>query len=94
MKPVYAKVETTAADIILILIALYTRAEDIPASPDTRVSFHNAVIQMGTGAFRPGVLEDTLCEQYTVSVVHDSCDDSWGLPSTVHKPPQSFKLLT
>ncbi|KAL2015305.1 hypothetical protein VTK56DRAFT_5883 [Thermocarpiscus australiensis] len=67
----YEKVEATAADIIVILTALYQRADDIPATPLTRVSVHHAVLQLGTGGFRPGCLEDTLCKQFTIFIVHD-----------------------
>jgi hypothetical protein len=70
----YVKVEATAADIIVILLALYQRAEDIPATPLTRVSFHAAVLLGSTGGFRPGTLMDTLCRQYTLSVVRDTDD--------------------
>jgi hypothetical protein len=37
-------------------------------------------------------MDVTVCKPRTWTYRH--CDDSWGLPSTVHKPPQSFKLLT
>jgi hypothetical protein len=40
----YVKVEATAADIIIILLALYERAEDIPATLLVRLSFHAAVL--------------------------------------------------
>ncbi|KAK4129016.1 hypothetical protein N657DRAFT_50085 [Parathielavia appendiculata] len=70
----YVKVEATAADIILILLALYQRAEDIPAPPLTRVSFHAAVLLGSTGGFRPGSLMNTKCRQYTLSVVSDPDD--------------------
>jgi hypothetical protein len=74
----YTKVEATAADIVVILTALYQRADDIPATPLTRVSFHHAVLQLGTGGFRPGCLEDTLCKQFTISIVRDSDDLTRG----------------
>ncbi|KAM7217626.1 hypothetical protein V8F06_007010 [Rhypophila decipiens] len=35
----YVKVKATAADLIAILLALYQRAEDIPATPLTRILF-------------------------------------------------------
>jgi hypothetical protein len=70
----YVKVEATAADIIVLLLALYQRAEDIPASPLTRMSFHAAVLLGGTGGFRPGSLMNTLCRQYTLSVVRNPDD--------------------
>ncbi|KAM7213602.1 Protein of unknown function (DUF3435) domain containing protein, partial [Rhypophila decipiens] len=67
----YVKVETTAADIIVILLALYQRAEDIPATPLTRMSFHAAILLGCTGGFRPGSLMDTLCRQYTLSIIRN-----------------------
>jgi hypothetical protein len=70
----YVKVESTAADIILILLALYQRAGDIPAPPVTRVSFHAAILLAGTGGFRPGSLMNTLCRQFTLSLVRDPDD--------------------
>jgi hypothetical protein len=81
----YLKVEATAADIIVILTALYQRADDIPASPLKRVSFHHAVLQMGTGGFRPGCLEDTLCKQYTISVVRDPDDPTRVKPIVTYR---------
>ncbi|KAM7209860.1 hypothetical protein V8F06_014755 [Rhypophila decipiens] len=45
----YVKVEATAADIIVILLTLYQRAEDIPATPLTRISFHVALLLGSTG---------------------------------------------
>ncbi|KAH8891472.1 hypothetical protein GQ53DRAFT_147693 [Thozetella sp. PMI_491] len=70
----YVKVEATAADIIAVLSALYERAEDIPASPLTRISFHSVVLQGSTGGFRPGTLMSPLFRQYTVSIVRDPED--------------------
>lgn len=70
----YEKVEATPDDMIVILTALYQRADDIPTTPLTRVSFHHAVLQMGIGGFRPGCLEDALCKQFTISVVLDEHD--------------------
>ena len=67
----YVKLEATAADIIIILRALYKRAEDIPATPLVRLSFHAVVLQAATGGFRPGTLMNTLCQQYTLSIVRD-----------------------
>lgn len=68
------KVEATAADIVVILLALYQRTEDIPAPPLTRLSFHAAVLQSSTGGFRPGTPINTLRRQYTVSIVRDPND--------------------
>ncbi|KAK3897146.1 hypothetical protein C8A05DRAFT_39305, partial [Staphylotrichum tortipilum] len=68
------KVEATAADLVVILLALYKRAEDIPTTPLTRVSFHATVLLASTGGFRPGTLENTSCRQYTLSVVRDPAD--------------------
>ncbi|KAK4233270.1 hypothetical protein C8A03DRAFT_19623, partial [Achaetomium macrosporum] len=68
------KVEATAADIIVILTALYQRADDIPAPPLTRMSFHNAVLELGIGGFRLGCLQDTKFWQYTISLVRDPDD--------------------
>ncbi|KAJ4292892.1 hypothetical protein N0V88_005552 [Collariella sp. IMI 366227] len=48
----YVKVEATAADIILILSALYQRENDIPATPLERVSFHAALVHGSVGGFR------------------------------------------
>ncbi|KAK4210257.1 hypothetical protein QBC37DRAFT_322526 [Rhypophila decipiens] len=70
----YVKVEATAADIIVILLALYQRAEDIPATPLTRISFHTVVLLGSTGGFRPGSLMNTLCRQYTLSIVRNPDD--------------------
>ncbi|KAK4096774.1 hypothetical protein N658DRAFT_385760, partial [Parathielavia hyrcaniae] len=70
----YEKVEATAADFVVILTALYQRADDIPATPLTRVLVHHAVLQLGTGGFRPGCLENTLCKQFTISIVRDPDD--------------------
>jgi hypothetical protein len=81
----YAKVEATAADIIVILTALYQRADDIPATPLTRVSVHHAVLQLGTGGFRPGCLEDTLCKQFTISIVRDPDDPTRVKPIVTYR---------
>jgi hypothetical protein len=70
---------------MLILTALWTRAEDIPASPVTRVSVANAIIQMSTGGFRPGILEDTRCRQYTISLVRDPDDPTQLRPVVTHE---------
>ncbi|KAK4207479.1 hypothetical protein QBC37DRAFT_93136 [Rhypophila decipiens] len=70
----YVKVEATAADIIVILLALYQRAEDIPATPLTRMSFHAAILLDCTGGFRPDSLMDTLCWQYTLSIMRNPDD--------------------
>ncbi|KAM7189007.1 Protein of unknown function (DUF3435) domain containing protein [Rhypophila sp. PSN 637] len=70
----YVKVEATAADIIVILLALYQRAEDIPTTPLTRMSFHAAILLGCTGGFRPGSLMDTLCRQYTLSIIRNPDD--------------------
>lgn len=70
----YVKVEATPADIIVILRTLYERAEDIPAKPLTRLAFHAAVLEGGSGGFRPANLMDTKYRQYTLSVVRDPED--------------------
>ncbi|KAK4244553.1 hypothetical protein C7999DRAFT_17204, partial [Corynascus novoguineensis] len=82
----YKNVEATAADIIVILTALYQRADDMPATPLTRVLVHHAVLQLGTGGFRPGCLEDTLYKQFTISIVRDPDD-----PTTV-KPIVTYRI--
>ncbi|KAM7203066.1 hypothetical protein V8F33_002414 [Rhypophila sp. PSN 637] len=70
----YVKVEATASDIIVILLALYQRAEDIPATPLTRILFYAAVLLGSTGGFRPGSLMNTLCRQYTLSIMRNPDD--------------------
>ncbi|AEO60974.1 hypothetical protein MYCTH_2130123 [Thermothelomyces thermophilus ATCC 42464] len=81
----YEKVEATVADIIVILTALYQRADDIPATPLTRVSVHHAILQLGTGGFRLGYLEDTLCKQFTISIVRDPDDPTRVKPIVTYR---------
>ncbi|KAL2020080.1 hypothetical protein VTK56DRAFT_8884 [Thermocarpiscus australiensis] len=40
---------------------------------------------MGTGGFRPGCLEDTLCKQYTISVVRDPDDPTRVKPIVTYR---------
>ncbi|KAK4111496.1 hypothetical protein N656DRAFT_846248 [Canariomyces notabilis] len=81
----YEKVEAIAADIIVILTALYQRADDIPATPLTRVSVHHAILQLGTGGFCPGCLEDTLYKQFTISIVRDPDDPTLVKPIVTYR---------
>ncbi|KAK4206548.1 hypothetical protein QBC37DRAFT_300589, partial [Rhypophila decipiens] len=70
----YVKVEATVANIIVILLTLYQRAEDILATPLTRMSFYTAILLGYTDGFRPGSLMDTLYRQYTLSIIRNPDD--------------------
>lgn len=71
LEPTYEKVEATAEDIIAILRTLWDRAEDIPASPLTRVCFHAVVLLSALGGFRPGAVLNLLYKDFTPAVVRD-----------------------
>lgn len=67
----FVKKEATAEDVALVLRTLWTRAEDIPCDPVTRVSFHNTLLLGAICGFRPGVLENLKYRQVTLEVVRD-----------------------
>lgn len=48
------KQEATAQDITLFLNTLWTRAPDIPLTPNTRLAFHAFILLAALGGFRPG----------------------------------------
>ncbi|KAH8751077.1 hypothetical protein F5883DRAFT_386752, partial [Diaporthe sp. PMI_573] len=67
----FVKKEATAEDVALVLRTLWTRAEDIPCDPVTRVSFHNTLLLGAICGFRPGVLENLKYRQVTLLVLRD-----------------------
>ncbi|KAH8757749.1 hypothetical protein F5883DRAFT_428208, partial [Diaporthe sp. PMI_573] len=67
----FVKKEATAEDVSLVLRTLWTRAEDIPCDPVTRVSFHNTLLLGAICGFRPGVLENLKYRQVTILVLRD-----------------------
>ncbi|KAJ9131259.1 hypothetical protein NKR19_g9595 [Coniochaeta hoffmannii] len=75
IEPTYAKVEATAEDIIVVLLTLYHRAEDIPApTPITRISFHAALLISAAGGCRPGMVMGLKCKHFALSMVRDPKD--------------------
>ncbi|OIW22449.1 hypothetical protein CONLIGDRAFT_650562 [Coniochaeta ligniaria NRRL 30616] len=60
----YEKVEATAEDIIVVLLAIYNRAEDIYASQTTKISFHAAILPSATMGGRPGMNLDLKCRHF------------------------------
>lgn len=65
----FVKKEATAEDIALILQTLWQRAEDIPCTPITRVSFHAMLLLAAIGGFRPGVVENVKYKQVSIRVL-------------------------
>ncbi|KAG7293987.1 hypothetical protein NEMBOFW57_004048 [Staphylotrichum longicolle] len=82
----YVKLEATTADIIIILRALYKRAEDIPATPLVRLSFHAAVLQAATG----GAVFET---DYQTGVVRANLASLAFGPKAVQRDELLFKDL-
>ncbi|KUI64507.1 Mitosis inhibitor protein kinase mik1 [Cytospora mali] len=67
----FEKKEATAEDIALILQTLWRRAEDIPCTPLTRLSFHAMLLLAAIGGFRPGVVENIKYRQVSIQMVRD-----------------------
>lgn len=67
----FEKKEATAEDIALILQTLWRRAEDIPCTPLTRLSFHAMLLLAAIGGFRPGVVENIKYRQVSIQIVRD-----------------------
>ncbi|KAK7735967.1 hypothetical protein SLS63_003485 [Diaporthe eres] len=65
----FVKKEATAEDIALILQTLWQRAEDIPCTPITRISFHAMLLLAAIGGFRPGVVENVKYKQVSIRVL-------------------------
>lgn len=73
------------ADIIVVLTALYQRANNIITTLLQRVAFQYAFPQIGTSGFRPGCIKDIPCKQYTISVVRDPNDPAWVKPIVIYR---------
>ena len=61
----------TDSDIVLVLITLWTRAEDIPCEPRARVAFHAITLIDGICGFRLGCLVNLKYKQFNLGVVRD-----------------------
>ncbi|KAI3400990.1 hypothetical protein diail_1198 [Diaporthe ilicicola] len=86
----FVKKEATAEDIALVLRTLWTRAEDIPCDPVTRVSFHNTLLLGAIGGFRPGVLENLKYRQNKQRASAIRRDQSNVLEFTITLVPQKI----
>ncbi|KAJ3573686.1 hypothetical protein NPX13_g4609 [Xylaria arbuscula] len=69
--PTYQKIAMTSTDIGVKLQTLWSRANDIPCNPETRVSFHAIILLAAIGGFRPGTLLHLTYSQFHVAVVRD-----------------------
>ncbi|KAI6572638.1 hypothetical protein MCOR09_003348 [Pyricularia oryzae] len=56
-KQTFVKVAATTADILIVLITLWTRANDIPCDRETRIAFHAKILLASMGGFRRGTLD-------------------------------------
>lgn len=56
-KQTFVKVAATTADILVVLMTLWTRANDIPCDRETRVAFHARILLASMGGFRRGTLD-------------------------------------
>ncbi|KAI6310931.1 hypothetical protein MCOR34_006176 [Pyricularia oryzae] len=56
-KQTFVKVAATTADILIVLMTLWTRANDIPCDRETRVAFHARILLASMGGFRRGTLD-------------------------------------
>ncbi|KAI6411866.1 hypothetical protein MCOR20_003932 [Pyricularia oryzae] len=56
-KQIFVKVAATTADILIVLITLWTRANDIPCDRETRIAFHAKILLAFMGGFRRGTLD-------------------------------------
>ncbi|KAI1409856.1 hypothetical protein F5Y13DRAFT_192862 [Hypoxylon sp. FL1857] len=74
--PAYRKIAMTGTDVGVILQTLWSRANDIPCRPQTRVSFHAILLLAATGGFRPGTLLGLAFSQFEVAVVRDPTDSA------------------
>ncbi|KAI1382618.1 uncharacterized protein F4822DRAFT_435293 [Hypoxylon trugodes] len=68
--PTYEKTEMTSTDVDVALHTLWSRSNDIPCKPMTRVSFHAMVLLAAIGGFRPGTLMNLTSSQFQVAVLH------------------------
>ncbi|KAI0804888.1 hypothetical protein GGR55DRAFT_304735 [Xylaria sp. FL0064] len=69
--PTYQKIAMTSTDVGVKLQTLWSRANDIPCNPETRVSFHAIILLAAIGGFRPGTLLHLTYSQFHVAVVRD-----------------------
>ncbi|KAI0388289.1 hypothetical protein F5Y17DRAFT_463852 [Xylariaceae sp. FL0594] len=69
--PTYQKIAMTGTNVGVILQTLWSRVNDIPCNPETRVSFHAIILPAAIGGFRPGTLLDLTYSQFHVAVVRD-----------------------
>ncbi|TGJ78353.1 hypothetical protein E0Z10_g10409 [Xylaria hypoxylon] len=69
--PTYQKIAITGTDVGVTLQTLWSRANDIPCNPETRVSFHAIILLAAIGGFRPGTLLNLTYSQFHVTVVRD-----------------------
>ncbi|KAI0190543.1 hypothetical protein F4808DRAFT_465646 [Astrocystis sublimbata] len=58
--PTYQKIAMKGTDVGVTLHTLWSRADDIPYNPDTRVSFHAIILLAAIGGFRPAVARDPI----------------------------------
>lgn len=56
-KQTFVKVAATTADILVVLMTLWTRANDIPCDRETRVAFHARILLASMGGFRRRTLD-------------------------------------
>lgn len=49
------------------------------------MSVYYAILQLGTGGFRLGCLEDTLCKQFTISIERDPDNPTWVKPIVIYR---------
>ncbi|KAL2020069.1 hypothetical protein VTK56DRAFT_8873 [Thermocarpiscus australiensis] len=66
----FVKTETTAEDLLILLISLWTRPDDVPCQPQVRVSVDFALELLGFG-FRPGEVMNVRFEHVCLVVVRD-----------------------
>ncbi|KAI3326529.1 hypothetical protein HD806DRAFT_410130 [Xylariaceae sp. AK1471] len=69
--PAYQKIAMTGTDVGVALQTLWSRANDIPCNPETRVSFHAIIVLAAIGGFRPGTLLNLTFSQFQVAVVRN-----------------------
>lgn len=72
----FKKKEITPDDIMVLLGTLWTQARHIPCTPQTRISFHTAVLMAAIGGFRPGELMLLKYNQVQFELLRDPRDPS------------------
>ncbi|CAJ2503213.1 Uu.00g106070.m01.CDS01 [Anthostomella pinea] len=73
-KQSFEKKEMTPEDIMVLLGTFWTQARHIPCLPQTRVTFHCAILIAGIDGFRPGEVMNLKYRQVAFELVRDPRD--------------------